>query len=196
MAKLNVVTGNEQEKTPSIENKKPEVPPADAVVPFEIVKATSDLPIEKTFEFEMFALWYSIPTFLKNPMPHKKTGYKPDVREFCEEMGIDDERVIELAMIPTMTEFCAAYNINKNTATEWKKLLHERDLYADLSEWTKPLTKNVMMSLYAACLRGGFPDHYKLWLQTVNGWSEKTQIDIRKRTIKTVRVEIVQPKTA
>lgn len=195
MAKLTIVTPIHSEKVPVIEKKKTEkktvVKPITVVLKAAGVPEKAKLPVEKTFEFEMFLIWDSIPSFFKNPPTDKKSKLKPSVQEFCESMGIEDETVLELAQIQTATAFAEKYGVSKDTLTDWRKLIRERDLLADLASWTRPLTRNVMMSLYNQCLRGGLPEHYKLWLQTVAGWSEKSLIDIRKRTIKTVRVEVL-----
>lgn len=187
MAKLHVVGVVKQENTEPIEK----VEPLQLSVPAKITR--EDLPVRKPDEFEIFLAWYSIPAFFRNPPRDKKTRLQPDVRDFLESIGVDDERTIRLAEIKTMSAFAEEYHVHINTLTDWRKLIQERDMLEDVRSWAKPLVRNVIMSLYNACLRGGLPDHYKLFLQTVAGYSEKSQIDIRKRVIKTVRVEIVDP---
>lgn len=176
MAKLAIVSPNESEK------------------PFAIEKPAEQLPVVKKEEFEAFVLWCSIPVFLKRPPRDKKTGHTPEVREFCESLGIEDERVFELAELKNQNEFAARFDLSIDTLTDWKKLILERDLLGDLQTWAKPLSRNVLMSLYNNTLRGGLPEHYALWFKLAAGWSDKLNVDIRKRVIKTVRVEIVDPK--
>lgn len=181
MAKLSVIAPIRTEKAPAIEPVK-----HDPVL---------DREIEKTFEFEMFLLWESIPSFFKNPPADKKTGNKPEPRPFCEAMGIDDERILELCEIPTASAFGIKYGVHRDTLTDWRKIIRNRDLLGDLREWASPLTRNVLMALYNQCLRGGLPEHYKLWLQSVAQFSEKSVIDINKRVIKKVVIEVLPPQT-
>jgi transposase-like protein len=142
-------------------------------------------------QFAKFVMWCSVPSLLRYP-PANKGGSRPTPREFAENMGIEDEAVLELIEIKTQTEFAAKYGVDQKTLYNWKQKMQERDVMADLRQWAKPLTRNVALSLYNKAIRGGLPDHYKLFFQIVNGWSEKIRID--KREIKAVRIEIVDPK--
>ena len=184
MAKLNVVGVEKGEKSKPIEPEPVKLLPAPKIT-------KEDLPVYKEDEFEIFLAWYSVPAFFRHPPIDKKSRQRPSVRDFCESIGVDDEQTILLAEIPSMSAFAETYKVHINTLTDWRKLIHERDMLQDIRTWAKPLTRNVMMSLYNACLRGGLPDHYKLWLQSVADYSEKTQIDIRKRQITTIEYEIV-----
>lgn len=172
------------------------VAPTEAHNPIIIKETPIDVPLSMTKpkEFEAFVLWCSIPVFFKRPPRDKKTGEKPTVREFLYSMGIEDDRVIELAELDTQKAFGDRFEVNEHTLVEWKQKMRERDLLADLGAWIEPLTRNVMMAHYNSCIRGGLPEHYKLWYQVAAKWSEKTQVDVNKRTISVVKVHIVDPK--
>lgn len=147
--------------------------------------------IEKREEFEAYLAWKSIPSLLRYPPRDKHTKTIPEPRAFALSMGIDDEATLQLIEIKTQAEFADRFKLDQGTLTRWNKLIEERDLLADLRAWAKPLTKNVTMALYNSTLRGGLPGHYELWFKVVNEWSDKLNIDIRKRVIKTVKIEVV-----
>ena len=154
---------------------------------------TQDIDVDKPTEFAAFVAWSSIPVFLKRPPRDKKTGNTLSVEDFCYSLGIEDEEVIDLAKLTTGTMFCERYGVNKDTLTRWKKKIAQRNVMEDIRQWAQPMTRNVIMSLYNQAVRGGLPGHYELYLQAVAQWSPKMNIDIRKRTIKTVRIEVVDP---
>lgn len=153
------------------------------------------LEIKRQWEFQQYVLWCNIPSFLKMP-PTDKKGNKPTPEDFCRSMGIEDENIIELAKLRSSAEFSKRFGIHENTLIQWRRKIGERDLLTDIRAFAEPLTKNVVMSLYNQTLRGGLPQHYELFFNFVNSWSKKINIDVRKRVIKTIKVEIVDPQHA
>jgi len=143
--------------------------------------------------FAAFILWSTVPSLLRYP-PKNKDGTKPTPREFAESMGIEDEEILKLIDIKTQGQFAEKYGIGDSTVYRWKKKAAERDVLMDIRKWAQPLTRNVILSLYNKAIRGGLPDHYKLFLQAIPGWSEKIRID--QRTIKKVIVEVVDARDA
>lgn len=141
-------------------------------------------------EFKAFAIWLSMPPLMRKP-PRDKQGNAPTIEDFCAQMGIDDDEVISLVKIRTMTEFSEKYGISQNTLTAWRKEIKRQDIMHDIRVWANELNSNVVFALYNKAIRGGLPEHYKLWFQVIAGWSEKIRVD--KRVIKAVEIRIVNP---
>jgi hypothetical protein len=55
---------------------------------------------------------------------------------------------------------------------------------------TNELNSNVVFSLYNKTIRGGLPEHYKLWFQVIAKWSEK--IHIENRVIRTINLRVIE----
>lgn len=144
--------------------------------------------------FAKYVAWKTMPSLLRRP-PKNKDGTTPDMEEFAASLGIDDPEQTALLMIRTQSEFAEKYDIHPDTLTDWNAKVKERDLFADLREFALPLHKNVMLSLYNKTIRGGLPEHYALWFKVFAQWSEKMQIDLTKRTVRTIRYEIVDQRT-
>ncbi len=140
-------------------------------------------------EFKAFALWLSMPPLMRKP-PRDKNGNTPTVREFCEQMGIDDEEAIGLISIRTQGEFAEKYGISETTISTWKKAIKKRDIMDDIRVWANELNSNVVFSLYNKTIRGGLPEHYKLWFQVIARWSEKLRVD--HRVIRTINFRVVE----
>lgn len=182
MAKLTLATPTNTDLSPAIEDSKIVVP-----------EVQEGLAIKKEKEFGAFLAWLSLPVTLRYP-PKVKGMEQQTPREYALSMGIDDEEVLGLIELKTAKEFGERFEVDPNTLTDWKKLIYERDMLGDLTQWAKPLSRNVMMSLYNKTMRGGLPEHYALWFKLNHQWSDKINIDIRKRVIKTITVKVVHPK--
>ena len=186
MAVLNIIASDKSETVKTLQPLLLNAPkPEDAQV-----------DIKKQEEFETFLLWFSMPSFFRKPPRDRKTGFQPQPREFCESLGVEDEKLLELCEIPTQSAFAEKYGVSIDTLTDWKKKIRERDLLGDLRMWAEPMMKNVMMAHYNQCIRGGLPEHFKLFYQVIGQWNEKVNIDIRKRTIKTVEVNVIHSNKA
>lgn len=130
-------------------------------------------------EFEIYRLWKVIPIFWRNPPRDKKTGLAPTIDEYCEQIGIDDEGIMELIKIKNQTEFCARFNVHKNTLTEWNKKIENSDVFADMRKWTKILSKNVLMAMYSNAMntRNLNADRDRVNFLKFGGWVEKTGVE-------------------
>ncbi len=149
----------------------------------------SDIRPEKETEYESYILWKALPAFFKYP-PVAKDGSRPDAVLFCESLGVDDDRVLQLVKIKTQKEFAERFDVSEDTLSLWNKTIRVRSALQDMREWGRGLTKNVMMSLYNNCIRKGFAIDVKLWLQAVEGWEEKQRIE--HEYLGVTKVDIIQ----
>lgn len=175
----------------------PKVAPIEPVAPeqtamIEDEEEGSELRHADTYA--LYAAWRGIPPLLRHP-PADKQGNRPSPEDFAASLGIDDDDAVDLLMIPTKIAFSEKYNVSVRTLSRWNKTIKERDFFADMREFAIPLHKNVMLSLYNKTIRGGLPEHYALWFKVFAQWSEKMQIDLTKRTVRTIRYEIVDQRT-
>lgn len=194
MAKLVVVSpipAKKEEKAASEVSEKKDIVRS---LPPVVLKQPPPSWIVKKKEFDIFTAWLAIPPLFKRPPVDKKTRQRPPVRDFLEAIGVNDDTVVALAEITTQNQFAEQYGVSIDTLTDWKKKIFEKDLLGELAEWARPLMSNVIMAHYNQCIRGGLPEHYKLFYQIVGGWSEKMSLNISKREIKTINVNVVHNK--
>lgn len=144
--------------------------------------------------YARYAAWRAMPSLLRRP-PKNKDGSVPTPEDFAASLGIDDPDAMELLGITTQVAFAEKFGVHDRTLTRWNKTIKNRDVFADMRDFAIPLHKNVMLSLYNKTIRGGLPEHYALWFKVFAQWSEKMQIDLTKRTVRTIRYEIVDQRT-
>ena len=75
---------------------------------------------------------------------------------------------------PTRAELAERTGIHYNTIQKHLSGVDFSDLLADSQRIFKVLNDDVVLSIYRSALKGN-PAAQKLWLQYVNGWSEKTE---------------------
>lgn len=143
---------------------------------------------------EVYCLWKSMPSLFRYP-PRAKDGSSPSPRQFATQMGIDDERMLELVEIPDQKRFAEKYKVHENTLTSWnREIVAKRSAHEMMRYWSSPLSKNVLMALYNNAIRKGMSFEVKLWFQLVEGWSEKTMIDHKHRVIEKIEYEVIESK--
>ena len=127
--------------------------------------------------FQAYVRWSSLPTQIKFPPKDKKTGEQSTPSDMARFFGLEDPAFLELIDIATQKEFAEKYGVSPDTLTDWNKKISARDSLTDIREWAKPMMKNVISSLYMQIMRGGLPQHYKLFVQLIAEWSEKFEVD-------------------
>lgn len=142
------------------------------------VNKSENIDIQKEVEFELFALWISIPPLLKNP-PKQKDGSTPDGRAMAMSMGIDDQGILDLCELKTNLDFSERYNVHINTLTVWKKKIKEKSASGlpMMQNWAQTMSSNLLMSLYQHAMKKGNPLTIKLWFQLVDNWKENIQVE-------------------
>lgn len=149
---------------------------------------------KKEKEYQAYCLWRSVPFFFRNPPRDKATGVAPVPRDFAMSMGIEDEIMLDLCGIKTQKEFGAIYDVHPDTLSDWNKTYNAQNGLEEAKKWAQSLTKNVLFSLYNNALRKGGYYEVKLWLQVVENWQEKQQVDHTYLGVATVNYEIVPNK--
>ena len=127
--------------------------------------------------YDTYALWKSLPALFKFPPPNKH-GERPTPIEFAEQMGIDDETILELITIPTQIAFATRFKVHPDTLSDWNKTLHVRSGLDDMRKWAKHLSKNVLTSLYNKAVRKGDAFEVKLWFQLIENYEEKSKVGL------------------
>lgn len=118
--------------------------------------------------FEVYKTWYSLPGIWKG-LNEKKLV----------DMGIVDQVMIELLRIRTQTEFCARFNVHKDTVTKWNKLIDELEIdpLDEARKWASRLTKNVVAAHYRKAVKRFDPMTGESWYKVISGWNEKKEIE-------------------
>lgn len=139
--------------------------------------------VHLTKHFELYALWKAMPPIIKGVTP----------KDLEEKYFIDDPMLIELLQLRTQRQFADHFDLCEDTLTRWNNRLKERDLFADIREWSNKLLKNVMMSTYRVAMSKDPKANgdRKLFLQ-FSGWGEEMTVtqkgeslaDIIKRDLK------------
>ncbi len=113
----------------------------------------------KQAEFETYALWKSLPSFLRGQP-------KPVLEKF----GLEDEIVLDLLEIKTQTQFAEKFNIKDlTTLTDWNKRIKEEGLLPFINQWARKLTPNVISALYRTATKEGRASEVKAWMEIVEG---------------------------
>lgn len=138
--------------------------------------------------FELYCLWKSLPYQFKVPPKDKATGQRPNPREFCEMMGIEDLTIWELAEIRTQAQFAEKYDLDPTTLVLWNRNQKLRDNLADMRMWAKHMSRSILMSLGNNAMRKGLSFDVKLWFQLVEGWEEKQKVEHNYQGVQVVEI--------
>ncbi len=115
--------------------------------------------VYKTQEFESYAIWKSLPSFLKG-----------QPREVLEKFGINEEVALGLLEIKTQAEFARRFDIkDPATLTDWNKRLEKEGILSQIHGWARKLTPNVIGALYRNASKNGKAAEVKAWLEIVEG---------------------------
>lgn len=106
--------------------------------------------------YETYALWKSLPSFLKG-----------QPRVALEKFGIEEETMFELLGIKTQLVFSKTYDVDVSTLTEWNKRLEKEGLIKDINSWARKLTPNVVFALYKNIVKSGRAHEVKAWFEIV-----------------------------
>ncbi len=138
--------------------------------------------------YETYCLWKSLPAFFKFPPLNKKTGERPTPRDFCLQIGVEDERILLLCEIGSQRAFAAQYKVDENTLSLWNKKVQTLDSMEEIRKWATGLTKNVFMALYNKAVSKGDAFEVKTWAQLVEKWQEKAKVEVEVRRVETFTV--------
>jgi hypothetical protein len=115
--------------------------------------------VYRTQDFETYAMWKSLPSFLRGQS-----------RQVLEKFGIDEDVAIELLEIKTQAEFARRFGIkDPSTLTDWNKRLEEDGTIGRIHQWARKLTPNVIFALYRTASKTGKAAEVKAWLELVEG---------------------------
>ena len=115
--------------------------------------------VRKTQDFETYALWKSLPSFLRGQPRH-----------VLEKLGIDDEIALSLLEIRTQTQFAERFGIKDlATLTDWNKRLEDDGMVSRINAWARKLTPNVIFALYRTARKYGKAADVKAWFEIVEG---------------------------
>lgn len=106
-----------------------------------------------------------------------KTLKLAEYYKFVEFMATPDPMRIQTFGYSTQIEFQKEHKVSGDTLARWKYDTNfKEDVRRKITEWSSDKTPNVIANLYNACTKKN-PDSkaLKLWLQYVEGFSEKTE---------------------
>lgn len=129
--------------------------------------------------------------------PEKELGIIPGVRKNIEFekyaffLSLPTPERIEAFGYSTEHEFAKQFKVHPGTLTEWKQheeLWKKRDGY--LRSFRR-LTADVLASLARRAIKQGYAFEVQTWMKLVEGWSEKSSVDITSRDKRIDGFEIV-----
>ncbi len=127
------------------------------------VKTPKRQPLRLKREFEIYRLWWYLPSILKG-RPAEAVGNDPGLIKF----GVTDPEILDLLAIETQTEFAEKYGIkDPNTLSEWNKKLEKDRSLEEIFAPLKKLTPNVMVGLYKAAVNDGKAAEVRAWMELV-----------------------------
>ncbi len=106
--------------------------------------------------YETYALWKSLPSFLKG-----------QPRVALEKFGIEEESAFELLAIKTQADFSKIYKVDTGTLTDWNKRLEKDGLVRDINSWARKLTPNVIFALYKNIIKSGKAHEVRAWFEII-----------------------------
>lgn len=116
--------------------------------------------MHKTSTYDEFILWFAMPM-------HEKR-----------KMGLE-----------TIEQFAEYQGVHRTTITRWKKRYDFLPRLKELRDtWGKERTQDVIAAIYFTAISKGVgaPASQKLWMQVIEGWSEKMEIEHTKKVELTV----------
>lgn len=115
--------------------------------------------VYKTQEFESYAMWKALPSFLRG-----------QPRQVLEKFGVDEDIALSLLEIKTQRQFAERFDIkDPATLTDWNKRLEKEGTLSRIHEWARKLTPNVIFALYRTASKNGKAAEVKAWLELVEG---------------------------
>ena len=136
---------------------------------------TDYLGAYKAETFQAYALWRSMPVFLKVPPVDGRSGTRPSVEEYLRGIGIDDQQTIQLAGLRFQKDFAERFSVDEDTLTRWNKKLNDGDPLEDIKKWARNLSKNMVSAMHNHYVKDGSAQNAKLWFQLVHDWKEKQE---------------------
>ena len=119
----------------------------------------ADRGVYRTQDFESYATWKSLPSFLRG-----------QPRQVLENFGIDEDIIISLLEIKTQAEFARRFGIkDPSTLTDWNKRLEKEGGIGRIHGWARKLTPNVIFALYRNASKKGRAHEVKAWIEIVEG---------------------------
>lgn len=116
---------------------------------------------------DVFRMWCVLPDTFKG---------KPE--RITELLGISDSVTIELLRISTMQQFANEFGVIPQTLSRWRKEIETgNDYLAEVKRTFKPLTKNLMASLYRKGLEEGDAQRMLAYMKIVEDWREQLGIE-------------------
>ncbi len=115
--------------------------------------------VYKTQAFETYAMWKSLPSYLRG-----------QPRQVLEKFGIDEEIALDLLEVKTQAEFAKRFGVkDPATLTDWNKRLERDGTISRIHDWARKLTPNVIFALYRNASKTGKAAEVKAWLEIVEG---------------------------
>jgi len=123
---------------------------------------------DKEREYELFLVWRT----MSRPMKELGTPY-------LDQLGINDEKIRELAGIKTQKEFGEKYGVTNNTMANWKRQpVPER--YADIhpKKWLKETVPEIYRLLFTGFNERKDPATGKLLLEASDEYIQKAELKV------------------
>jgi hypothetical protein len=133
-----------------------------------MTRTDADFEPDKEREYELFLVWRT----MSRPMKELGTPY-------LDQLGINDEKIRELAGIKTQKEFAEKYKVDPDTLTRWKKHpVPER--YADIhpKKWLKETVPEIYRLLFTGFNERKDPATGKLLLEASDEYIQKSEIKV------------------
>ena len=125
----------------------------------QMPKNAKNQGVYKTQDFESYAMWKAMPSFLRG-----------QPRQVLEKLGVDEDITLSLLEIRTQAEFAKQFDIkDPATLTDWNKRLEQEGLIPRMHAWARKLTPNVIWALYRTATKHGKAAEVNAWLEIVEG---------------------------
>ncbi|MDA2921688.1 phBC6A51 family helix-turn-helix protein [Patescibacteria group bacterium AH-259-L07] len=91
----------------------------------------------------------------------------------------------------THLELAEKYGVDKATLSQWKhKDGFWDEVRKEMKQWARDKTPNVIQAIYQKILKYGNAQEAKLWLQFIEDWKEKSEVDVGGKSIEALEASI------
>ncbi len=132
--------------------------------------------IRNTKVFDLYCVWYSLPTM-----------WKGEAEQALRKVGIMDQEVIDLLAMKYQADFVRKYRVKSNTLSRWNKLIQDKGgPKAFRSDWTQHWMSNVFAAVYKKAIVEGDPARAKFLAQIFEDWVEKQSVLVESKDMKDI----------
>lgn len=133
-----------------------------------IVYVPSEIQLKEAYH--AYGVWRNLPPILRELTP-------VDLKN---KFGIEDELILRLLTIHTISGFAQEFGVNRDTLYEWNKKLDLTNPMDWIAVWAKHTSRNIALAMIQNAMKSGgtaFVDRQTFY-KTITGYEEKSRVHV------------------